>query len=372
MRQLWEFDGYRLDGDRRVLLKGTDVVQLPSRAFDILMVLVQRRGEVVSKEALMQAVWPDSFVEESNLTQNVHLVRRALGEKPQQNRYIATVPTRGYSFVADVRQVTNGEDSPPEPEPPPVPPPPRREPWWRLLVDRAKGIFRWIGTSITARKGWIELAVAVIMALAAALIGLPSLARFYNIQGVALQEDGQIKQAIESYQSALRLRPGYAEAHYNLADAYEDLPAYDKALQEYQKAIEADPTLYPAYNNLARLYIKRLKDQGAALELLQRAFNLNPQEPSVQYSLYKNDGWANLELQLWGQAETNLRRAMALDPSRGAAHCLLAKVLDVQESRENAFKQWEICLADSNQSEVEPEWRAVALERVNNNKEAQK
>jgi tetratricopeptide (TPR) repeat protein len=198
------------------------------------------------------------------------------------------------------------------------------------------------------------------------------IARHYNNKGVSLQQAGRLKSAIGDFQWALRLSPGYAEAHYNLADAYEELPAYDKAMGEYQKAIEADPTLYEAYNNLARLYIKRLRDPAAALGLLERAINLNPQERSVQYSLYKNYGWANFELHLWGQAEASLRRAIPLDPSRGEAHCLLAKVLEVQGNPARAFEEWETCAAYSSQTEGEPEWRAEAEERLNNNKEAEK
>jgi len=367
MKHLWEFDGYRLDGERRVLLRGADVVQLTAKAFDILLVLVQRRGQVVSKDDLMEAVWPDSFVEEANLSQNVHLVRRALGEKAQENRYIATLPGRGYSFVANATQMSDGENTKSDVDTLPVLPTRLPEP---SPSDESESIFARIRTYASARKGWVLLALIAFTAFPAVMIGLPSLARYYNNQGAALQKDGRIKEAIESYQRALSLKPSYAEAHYNLADAYEELPAYDKALEEYQKAIEADPTLYEAYNNLARLYIKRRKDPEAALELIQRAINLNPQEPSVQYSLYKNFGWANFELHLSGQAESSLRRAIALDASRGAAHCLLAKVLDVQENPGSAFKEWESCGAYSGQTEVEPEWRAEAEERLN--KEAQK
>ena len=364
MKQLWEFDGYRLDGDRRVLLKGTDVVQLPSKAFDILLVLVRRRGEVVSKDELMEAVWPDSFVEEANLSQNVHLVRKAFGEKAQENRYVATLPGRGYSFVADTRQISDSEDSTSDGDMQrflPIPGP---------QLVRPKGVLERIGTYVRTRTRRIALVAAVIMTLTAVFIGLHSIARYYNNQGVALQKDGYIKQAIVSYQKALLLAPSYAEAHYNLGDAYEELPAYDKAVEEYQKAIESDPTLYESYNNLARLYIKRRRDYEAALDLLDRALKLDPKEPAVQYSLYKNYGWANFELHLAGQAEASLRRAIALDGSRGAAHCLLAKVLDVQENHGAAFKEWESCAAYSGQTEVEPEWRAEAEERLN--KEAQK
>jgi Tfp pilus assembly protein PilF len=224
-----------------------------------------------------------------------------------------------------------------------------------------------VGKKIVLRKSWVvALGLAALLLMLAIALSLPAVARYYNNRGVQLQRSGDLKAAIENYRRAISLKSGYAEAHYNLADAYEDLPDFDKALNEYQKAIEADPTFYEAYNNLARLYIKQRKDYGAALGLLERALNLKPQEPSVQYSLYKNYGWASLEMQLLGQSEHYLKNAVSLDSGRGAAHCLLAKVFDAQGAKSSALTEWEACAAYSSQPEVEPEWRAQAEERLNN------
>ena len=159
---------------------------------------------------------------------------------------------------------------------------------------------------------------------------------------------------------------GYAEAHYNLANAFEDIPDYDKALEQYQQAINIDPTFYPAYNNLARLYIMRRQDYAAALRLLDRAMSLHPQEPSVQYTLYKNYGWASLRLGQFGQAERYLSLAERMDSSRGSAHCLRAKLLETQARKAEALPEWESCVAYSNDDEVEPEWRNEAHEHLGN------
>jgi TolB-like protein/Tfp pilus assembly protein PilF len=105
MNHLWEFDCYRVDFARRLLLRGAELVQLPAKALDTLLVLIQRRAEVVTKEDLIKAVWPDAFVEEGNLSQSIHVLRRALGESVEEHRYIVTVPGRGYRFVADVREI---------------------------------------------------------------------------------------------------------------------------------------------------------------------------------------------------------------------------------------------------------------------------
>jgi predicted ATPase/DNA-binding winged helix-turn-helix (wHTH) protein len=97
------FGPYRLHAAQRLLLEGDNPVRLGGRAFDILAALVERAGEVVAKEALIARVWPQTFVEEANLKIQVSALRRALGDGQGGNRYIVTVPGRGYNFVAPVR-----------------------------------------------------------------------------------------------------------------------------------------------------------------------------------------------------------------------------------------------------------------------------
>jgi predicted ATPase/DNA-binding winged helix-turn-helix (wHTH) protein len=97
------FGPFRLLAAERLLLEGDNPVRLGGRAFDILAALVERRGEVVGKEALIALAWPQTFVEESNLKIQVSALRRALGDGQGGHRYVATVPGRGYKFVAPVR-----------------------------------------------------------------------------------------------------------------------------------------------------------------------------------------------------------------------------------------------------------------------------
>ena len=87
-----------------MLLRDREIVALTPKVFDILLTLVESRGEVVSKDGLMKKVWPDTFVEEGNLTQNISLLRKALGEGQNGHQYIETVSRRGYRFVASVRE----------------------------------------------------------------------------------------------------------------------------------------------------------------------------------------------------------------------------------------------------------------------------
>ena len=90
----------------RSLLRGNDPVPVTPKAFETLLALVRRSREVVSKEELLKEVWPDSFVEESNLSQNIFLLRKALGDTAENRQYIVTLPGRGYRFAAPVRTVT--------------------------------------------------------------------------------------------------------------------------------------------------------------------------------------------------------------------------------------------------------------------------
>src|SRR5688500_2726546 len=106
----YEFGPYRLEASTRRLLRGDEVVPLAPKAFDILLALVERRDRVVDKAELMKIVWPESFVEEANLSQTIFVLRKTLGEDPGGNDYIETVPRRGYRFAADVRIV---ETAPP-------------------------------------------------------------------------------------------------------------------------------------------------------------------------------------------------------------------------------------------------------------------
>jgi DNA-binding winged helix-turn-helix (wHTH) protein/tetratricopeptide (TPR) repeat protein len=110
-KPLYEFGPYRLDPGRKLLLRNGDLVAVTSKALEILLVLVERSEHVVTKDELMKEVWPNSFVEEANLTQHISMVRKALGETPQEHRYIVTFPGQGYRFAGGVRIVyPNGTD----------------------------------------------------------------------------------------------------------------------------------------------------------------------------------------------------------------------------------------------------------------------
>ena len=106
----YEFGSFRIDRRERLLLHDGAPVPLPPKVYDTLLALVTRSGHIVEKEELMRAVWPDTFVEDANLTVNISALRKVLGEGESEHHYIETVPRRGYRFVSPVIEVRN--DSP--------------------------------------------------------------------------------------------------------------------------------------------------------------------------------------------------------------------------------------------------------------------
>jgi Tol biopolymer transport system component/DNA-binding winged helix-turn-helix (wHTH) protein len=101
-QRVYDFGPFRADAGRRLLLRQGEPIPLTPKAFDILLVLVQNHDRVVEKDELMKMVWPDTVVEENNLTRNISSLRRVLGEGPNEHRFIATLPGRGYQFAAEI------------------------------------------------------------------------------------------------------------------------------------------------------------------------------------------------------------------------------------------------------------------------------
>lgn len=110
VNELYEFGPFRVDPQEHLLLRDGKPVAVTPKAFDTLLVLLQNSGHLLLKDELLKAVWPDSFVEEVNLSQNISALRRALGDTAQESRYIATVPGKGYRFIGEVRAIQPAEE----------------------------------------------------------------------------------------------------------------------------------------------------------------------------------------------------------------------------------------------------------------------
>src|SRR5262245_46238708 len=108
-KHIYEFGPFRLDEAEHLLLRDGEAVPLTPKAFDLLIALVERHGRLLEKDELLRKVWPSTFVEEANLASNISLLRKALGDGENGQRYIETAPKRGYRFVADVREVSESD-----------------------------------------------------------------------------------------------------------------------------------------------------------------------------------------------------------------------------------------------------------------------
>lgn len=103
-KHIYEFGPFRLIPSERQLLRDNQPVSLGGKSFDLLVALVENSGRLVEKEDLLKRIWPDSFVEDANLSVNMTGLRRALGEGPDDHQFVETVPRHGYRFVADVTE----------------------------------------------------------------------------------------------------------------------------------------------------------------------------------------------------------------------------------------------------------------------------
>src|SRR5215217_3441769 len=123
--KFYDFEDFRLDAVQGVLFRGQSLVSLTPKAVEILRLLVERSGKVVTKEEIFAKVWPDSFVEEANLSHHVFKLRKALGES-EDRKLIETVPKRGYRFIGEVRDNDVSPELEPEADPAPTP--------WRIFA----------------------------------------------------------------------------------------------------------------------------------------------------------------------------------------------------------------------------------------------
>ena len=110
-RSCYEFGGFRLDTAARSLSRDGTPLALPAKSYEVLLLLIERSGQVVEKDEFLRKVWADTFVEEGSLTVSISLLRKMLGTDADGRKYIETIPRRGYRFVAPVKTVaTTAED----------------------------------------------------------------------------------------------------------------------------------------------------------------------------------------------------------------------------------------------------------------------
>ncbi len=161
--QLYEFGPFLLDPTERKLSRGNEIVVLTPKAFDTLLLLVRNSGHLLQKNELITMLWPNTFVEEGSLSNNIFLLRKALGGDPA---FIETVPRRGYRFVGAVRQLPHA--APPRPEKPFEG---HRELANEVSMDRRLPAPAVVAIPANVRRRWSTLAAIAAAALATLVIG---------------------------------------------------------------------------------------------------------------------------------------------------------------------------------------------------------
>lgn len=334
-KPLYEFGPFRLDPAEHTLSRQGHSVLLAPKVFEILNLLVANSGHLFEKDELMKAVWPDSFVEEGNLTRNISTLRTALGESEDQ-KYIETVPKRGYRFVAPVREL-NG------------------------FVEQRKA-----STAAVADFGRTNVS----QAQDARITDAPNLDQvddaktgraFFSYRGRAVVVLVMVAFVALGYELFLRRTKQKAEALYweaRLHTGTQNRVENDKAIELLDEAVAADPGYAEAYALLAGEYHTRgvalrpeEKDKwnAKALEAINKALVLNPglAKAHVARATMLWSGTKNYSHQ---QTVEELRRALALDPNLAAAHQELAIVYN------------HIGLLDKAEAEIN---KAVALDPAN-------
>ena len=260
------FGNYRLDERRSQLLCDGVVVPLPYKAFSLLRTLVRRAGEVVSRDELAKLVWEDKPISDATVTQHIFMLRSVLKERSHDGLFIATVPRRGYRFIAPVREVTKAESD---------------------FAFEDRNVYR------ALIKG-----------------------RYY----LERSNENGYKRALECFREALELDPNSALAHVGIANAYYDLGSYQycdpraafgEARKAALRAVEIDPSSYDAERILGAIHLWHDWDFAQADARISRALILSPEHaPSLNAAT-----WLSIAMVQLDRALRSAQSALLLNPS---------------------------------------------------------
>src|SRR5262245_17907552 len=355
--QSYRFGDYELDVTEGVLRGDGVIVSLTLESFEVLLVLLERNGRVVSKEELIEQVWPDSFVDEANLARHVYTLRRALGERPKENggedHFIQTVSGRGYRFVASVRESDEEEAE-------------------RVIHERPAASGAAPAASSPAKRGLLTgaviqrwrraaIALAALIAVVAAVIYLSEgdkaigsmvplgererLANRRNVDPEAHQAyvkgrylwnkrtSADLRRAMEYFNEAIARDPNYAQPYSGLADCYSLMDglspmllplndAFPKAKEAAIKALRIDDQLAEAHASLGRIKMNYDWDWPGAEKEFKLAIQIDPDYPTAHQ-------WYSVYLVYTGrytEAIAEALRAHALDPLSPATSRELAAI----------------------------------------------
>ncbi|CAN5247870.1 hypothetical protein BH10ACI1_BH10ACI1_11680 [soil metagenome] len=317
LKHFYEFENFRLDAENPSLWRGDELVSISPKALETLIILVEKQGEIVSRDELLDAVWKDTFVEEGNINYTISLLRKTLGNKD----LIQTVSRHGYRFTASVKKTSQNGKSSAETSPTQL----------NSIVE--KNPFRWILASIFL----VSILFLTSLALWQRSDNIPKSSNISQTQnddamkaytrGKMILEDRDTKnraeKAMDEFQKAVTLDPTLALAHAGLAQSF------------FSMAVETSGTKSADLHAKAKISVKK------ALELdenLAEAY-------LVRGSIERNFDWD------WKSAENDFRRAISLQPDYASAHLRLAQLLSSLGRNSEAISAWDRAYEIDSESE---------------------
>ena len=389
-RHFYEFSEFRLDPQQRRLISSADGRPIPlvPKAFDTLLYLIERRGELIGKTDLMKAIWPNLVVEENSLNQSISAIRRSLGERPGEHRFIVTEPGRGYRFVADVRLASalpgeGARSQPASPQsaasPPPTPRPATYRsiavlPFANLTGDAAKdyisdGLAEELIHTLARIPGLKVPSRTSSFAYKGRSIDLRQIARDLDVSAVL---EGSVRSAGERIRVSAQLIDGNNGFHLwsqqydrELGDLFKLQDDLAFAIVETLRltldgktaggSLHEPPTRDPeAY----QLYLQAMSLQGRmspyegiprAVRLMERAIERDPDFARAHSAIAAMRATAiALDVRLPGtlaDSERDILASLAIDSSLGATHAALGVIYSAQGKWVSAQERFREALA---------------------------
>ena len=320
---MYQFGSFSLDPEEHVVSRNGMALPLTPKAFRTLLCFVRNPGRLITKDELLKEIWPNTFVEEVNLAVNISTLRKALGENPKECRYIATIPGRGYRFVAEVREVANAAGSVP----------PKKsvavldlESLNRVNVQAYDYYLRGRQFFNQMRRKGLEFARQM---FARAVVIDPGYARAYAGVGYCCSflymwceaSDDNVQEALSASRHAIEVDPHSAEAHTSRGLAESLRHNYEGASNEFETAFQLDPQLFDAYFFYGKSCFEEGRFEKAA-GLFARASQASPddyQAHAMRGGCFRALNRTKEASEAFGDCLRNVERHLQLYPSDARA-----------------------------------------------------
>lgn len=319
----FQFNSFLLDVDERRLYRDETPISLTPKVFDVLVYLVSNSGHLVLKEELMTAVWADSFIDEVNIPRTIHTIRKALGENVGGERFIETVPTKGYRFVADVKRKHSDAFHSSSLE-------------HVSEIGTAQSVLDSQASTRSLHKS-LERKSSRKTVLVVSVVGLLLLVAGSSISSRYLRSESTEKGVIPETFSGEALQ-NYNQGRFLVERRHKG--DYEKALEYFEKAIELDPNYSNAHAGKADVKIVRFWGSGkhediiSARTAVNRAIAINDRNSyarAVYCRILTTYDWNHAE------AEKECRRAVELNPNDHEAQKELAFFLHAMGKDDEAL-----------------------------------